>query len=703
MRWSATAWLALAFAFALGASAESVKPGTSLYTNSVTYCAEAKAVLVDDFDIAYWKENNSVTFSFAFASVEPNLNVRANLFLNAYGMVIFNETINICDLVSGVLCPLPMINFTGYGTYPLPESIQEQVPGIAWSVPNLEAYARVELWNQATNETAACLQATLSNGWSTKYKGVMWGTGMFTLVAVLAMLVHSLFLNSPSPVIYRWFDILFLYQSTAASGLLHLNYPLAYSNFVQNFRWSLGLFFSESMQRSISRMRNKTGGHMDDTAYSASQYINRKLSPYNILTAVNVTDPVSTPEKFRTFITDYSADYAQKHVKRIQIPSTVSQNASNDLTTGIPVYVNTAGIPQANAYDTIFFFFLAVLGMVLVVHALLGLFTLFLKCGTSNRKGRSWSDRFQRSWFDQLMANLLRLALAFALPISIFAFYQFILGRRDSGLSIFFAVLGLIVVFVPLIAAFVWQILKRRNPESGVSKRYTDFHVFHSIGAALYRQYNERNHLFWFIPILFASVLRAAFIGFGQRSGWAQVIGSLVAEFIVFIALLVRRPHKTRGSDWLSPILSFFRLALAGLMVCFLESIKLKAIPRTIVGIVCIALVGIPTVILLLSLIWNIGYGWLWRRNTERTVDGADLEHRLSRGDYRDDASQVGFQEDPKLNGGAPVERFHTPHSHDGASTTVDYTDKTPNEAHIKPVEFNEKASPTEQRPPVLH
>lgn len=594
----------------------------------------------------------------------------------------------------------------GYGTYPLPKNIEEKVPGIAWNVPNLEAYARVELWNQATNETAACLQATLSNGWSTKYKGVMIGTGMLTLAAVVAMLVHSLFLNSPSPVIYRWFDILFLYQSTAASGLLHLNYPLAYSNFVQNFRWSLGLFFSESMQRSISKMRNKTGGHMDDTAYSSSQYINRKLSPYNILAAVNITDPVSTPEKFKIFMAEHSADYALKHAKRVQIPSTVSQNAANDLTTGIPVYVNTAGIPQANAYDTIFFFLLAVIAMVLALHAVLGLFTLILKCATSNRKGHSWSDRFQRSWFDQLMANLLRVALAFALPIAIFAFYQFVLGRRDSGLSIFFAVLGIIVIFGPLLAAFVWQILKRRNPESGISKRYTDFHVFHSIGAALYRQYNERNHLFWFIPILFASVLRAMFIGFGQRSGWAQVIGSLVAEFIVFVSLLIRRPHKTRGSDWLSPILSFFRLALAGLMVCFLESIKLKAIPRTVVGIVCIALVGIPTVILLLSLIWNIGYGWLWRRNTDRVVDGADVEHRLSRGDYRDDASQVGFQEDPKLNGDSPAERTHTSHSHDETSshtqsTTVDYTnDKTPLESHA---EFNEKASPTQQRPPVLH
>lgn len=88
-------------------------PGEALYTNAVTYCAEAKAVLVDEFDIAYWKANNSVTFSFSFASIESNLNVSASLFLNAYGITMFNQTINICELVAGLLCPLPQVNFTG--------------------------------------------------------------------------------------------------------------------------------------------------------------------------------------------------------------------------------------------------------------------------------------------------------------------------------------------------------------------------------------------------------------------------------------------------------------------------------------------------------------------------------------------------------------------------------------------------------------
>ena len=45
--------------------------------------------------------------------MSDDLNVAVNLYANAYGRQIVNLTINLCDLLQGVLCPLPAINFTG--------------------------------------------------------------------------------------------------------------------------------------------------------------------------------------------------------------------------------------------------------------------------------------------------------------------------------------------------------------------------------------------------------------------------------------------------------------------------------------------------------------------------------------------------------------------------------------------------------------
>lgn len=84
-----------------------------LYTNSVTYCAEARAVVVEAFDIAYHQHNQSLTFSFSLASVEDDLNVAANIYVNAYGRQIINETLDLCSFLQGVICPLPQVNFTG--------------------------------------------------------------------------------------------------------------------------------------------------------------------------------------------------------------------------------------------------------------------------------------------------------------------------------------------------------------------------------------------------------------------------------------------------------------------------------------------------------------------------------------------------------------------------------------------------------------
>lgn len=610
-------------------------PGEALYTNAVMYCAEAKAVLVDEFDIAYWKANNSVTFAFSFASIEPNLNVSASLYLNAYGMAIFDQEINLCDLVSGLLCPLPQINFTGFGTYPMPDGIQSQIPGLAWTVPNLEAYARVELINVANGEVAACLQATLSNGWSTQYKGVKWGTGMFTLASGVVGIAHAALVNSISPAIYRWYDVLTLFQTAAAAGLMHLNYPLVFSNFAQNFHWSLGLFYHKPMQSMITSMRNHTGGKMPGDAYAEVQYINRRQSPYNMMFAadggVDLTNVLDDPTSMSSFISTlktehpYTADTLMDTlVKREKIPSSIDQAYMSNTTTGIPVYTNSMGITQANAYPTVFFFFLAFLAIFIAFHIVFGVIVWVFSRGRKIR----WATRLRDTWWDFCAANGLRSCLVFFFPIFIFGFYQWQIGRKDSGLSIFLAVLGILLVAAPLLTVFVLSVIRARRlrTEAHISPLYTDYHFYHAVGDATYRQYRQKYHFWWFAPVLLGMIAKAGFIGFGQANAWAQVVGCVVVEGLTLIAQLAFRPHKDKKGDWLGAFLTLIRMIIFGLLIAFIEDMKVKPIPRTVIGIVEIAVVGIPTVLLLFGLIFNAFYGLLWRRKKGRVEDGTALQ-----------------------------------------------------------------------------
>jgi hypothetical protein len=196
--------------------------------------------------------------------------------------------------------------------------------------------------------------------------------------------------------------------------------------------------------------------------------------------------------------------------------------------------------------------------------------------------------------------------LIWFLPIWIFAFWQFNIG--DSRLAIFFAVFGILLTLAPLATVFILSVLYHRQSSStapGISPLYTSYRYFHSIGT-LYRPYRQKYHFFWFVLIL-AMIARAGFISFGNDQAWAQVIGNVVIEGLVLLALLFLRPHKDRKGDWLAVFLSLMRLIAFGLLIAFIPSMGVKAIPRTVIGLVLVVVFGIPTILLLLGLIWNAG------------------------------------------------------------------------------------------------
>jgi hypothetical protein len=298
------------------------------------------------------------------------------------------------------------------------------------------------------------------------------------------------------------------------------------------------------------------------------------------------------------------------------------------LADGIPPYTSSVGVPVANAMTTLFFMMLIVIAVTIALHVII-LIAAFISDRSINAP--NWGGRLKGRFGGFIAGNALRLCLLFFLPVWIFGFYQFRIG--DSKLAIFWGAFSLALTFLPLVAVLIVTVIRGRriSPTApGVSPLYTSYRSFHSMGV-LYRQYRQRFHFFWFIIIL-ALIARAGFIAFANENGWAAVIGNMVVELIIFVALIACRPHKDRKGDWLAPILSFFRLAAFGLCIAFIPSVSIKPIPRTIIGFVVIVMFGLPTVLLFFGLIFNAGYGYLWRRHTHRIEDGLEVE-RFSAGD----------------------------------------------------------------------
>jgi MFS family permease len=141
--------------------------------------------------------------------------------------------------------------------------------------------------------------------------------------------------------------------------------------------------------------------------------------------------------------------------------------------------------------------------------------------------------------------------MIFLLPILIFAFFQFTIGRSDSWLSIFLAAVAVAFTCLPLIIVFILSLRRaKRDYEDAIAVNplYTRARWYGSVGM-IYRQYRQKYHFWWFAPMAIATFAQAAFVGFGRNNRWAQVIGLMVVEFIDWIPPTQRSQRGLAGTD----------------------------------------------------------------------------------------------------------------------------------------------------------
>lgn len=333
----------------------------------------------------------------------------ANLFVNVYGMHPFNLTLDLCSLAHGALCPLPMYNFIGEDSIPLSRylNISEYVPAIAYKVPDLEAFVQLTLVEIGTGDVKACVQATLSNGWTTHEPGVEWATGAVAFLALASALWQSRKPDSVAP--YRLLDIMYLFQAIAASGLLNLNYPIVYRSFTFNFRWALGFFPGPSFQTAFNDMRNHTGGHLDDATGNALALSNRKSSPYNALANTSAVRIASFAEGAIFSLSEDVPDRPHFNNALVLAAADVQTvTSANTIKQGIPIWLTTIGIPAENAFLNVFFVTLILFGAVSVIVAVTYLVLRLLRkagLGIPEHYTPARSDQvaFVKSWLLRLV------------------------------------------------------------------------------------------------------------------------------------------------------------------------------------------------------------------------------------------------------------------------------------------------------------
>lgn len=533
----------------------------------------------------------------------------------------YNLSIDLCGLLQGALCPLPTYNFTGADSITLPPAIDVShfLPGIAYKIPDLEAFIQLTLTEVGTGKVRACVQSTVSNGWSARQTGAEWATGGVAFLALASAVFYSYFRpDSLAPA--RFLDVIYLFQSVAASALLGLNYPSVYQAYAANFAWAFGLFSqsgSSSIQNSIDNMRRLTGGTVDpsNSGDSAISLVNRKLSPYN-----NWVIPDSLFARFaalpqldlKTFLaSNGTLPGGLSRTPQVLVGgpdiATITRGSSNTLQAGIPIYVSLLGVSTDNAFMSVFF---TVLILTAIVLFLLGAAWLLLRALPART---SWGKRRAQTLNDALAhyssfarAWLFRTALVCVVPILIFSFYQWTLG--DSWLAdllaVFLVLYVLLAVGIPILLilrpASVSRYLRTREIEDTAQ----------SPSLMPFTSPLRPERLYFVIALAVAILVKTLVVAFGEKHGMVQAIIILVTEVLLFGVLLVMKPYRTRGADWLAGTLAVVRIVCTGLTIAFSISLGLAAIPRVAIGIVAAVIWSLAVVLMFFNVLVNLG---TWR------------------------------------------------------------------------------------------
>ena len=102
----------LALSLSLLPSIQALGAATTLTTTQSQYCSPPNDIFVNAFSATYHKANSSIVFYLSLDTTQSSAEVTARATVDAYGMQLIDQEIDLCQLLGGVLCPLPSLNLS---------------------------------------------------------------------------------------------------------------------------------------------------------------------------------------------------------------------------------------------------------------------------------------------------------------------------------------------------------------------------------------------------------------------------------------------------------------------------------------------------------------------------------------------------------------------------------------------------------------
>lgn len=581
----------------LPASAEHV-----LRSSSLAACQENSGFTASLFDVVFTPDNATASINMiATSSIEGH--VLFDIVVLAYGLQIIRTTVDPCKIGLGGMCPMTsgkMNNPFIIGGGQIPQSAISQIPGIAYTFPDLDATARIYI-NMTSGDlagtTIACLEAEISNGKTVDLVGVKWATAAVIALAIFSSaLVHGLgFVNAASHIAANSLALFSYFQAQAMLGLCSVPLPPVAMAWTQDFQWTMGIIRVSFMQTALTWYQRATGGTASvifDTLHTVSVQIQKRSLP--------LLEPAAE-------VVRRSVGEVAEHASNIAKRSYIMTSYGSYVVYGIQRVGFRARIETTNLFLTslTFFYFLALFTTVGVILFKLGC-ELAIKMNLV--KGETFSE-FRNGWLTSLKGILFRLTLVCFPQLAVFCLWEFTPIARDSPAAVAMAVFFFFGSLATLgFAAYKVIRMARRSVALHRNPAYILFSDPRALNkwGFLYVQYRASAYYF-IVPTIVYILVKGMFVALAQESGTVQAVALIIIEAAALITVSVLRPFMDKSTNSFNIAICAINFVNAIFLFIFTDVFGLPGLVIGVVGVVLWIANAAFALILLLMLIITTG------------------------------------------------------------------------------------------------
>ncbi|KAF2877868.1 hypothetical protein BDV95DRAFT_478502 [Massariosphaeria phaeospora] len=563
-----------------------------LKTNGYSSCQDNADIKVNKLNLEFDRSIKKIKFDVSGSS-EREQKVMATLVVMAYGKEVYKNEFNPCDGPTNMpqLCPVPVGNFSASGQQDIPAEYISKIPSIAFSIPDLDSQATMQLKAVDGGRQLACIQSSVENGNTLTVPGVSYVAagiaGAALMVSGLSALASAGHAGS-APASPTFPEVITWFQSMALNGMMSVKYPGVYTSFSKNFAFSTGLVQWEGMQRSIDSFRNKTGGNL--TANSVE-----------FLKKVTL---ISTDDKGNA---KRSLDTVLLWTRDVSVNVNGTEGKSEEETkiqvavTGVKRYAEELTIPNGNTFMTILLIFAIVIAAVTVGILLFkviletwALFGSFPKRLTSFRKQYWWT-------LAKTITNLILLLYGIWV---LYCVYQFKNGDSWAAKTLAGVTLG---AFTAILVFFTWKIWSiahnYKKMEGDTSALYDNKEVWRKY-SIFYDNY-KKNYWWIFVPAIVYMFAKGCVIAGADGHGLVQTAGQLIVEAVLLALLVWARPFTLKSGNWINIVIQVVRVLSAVCILVFVEELGVAQTTKTVTGMVLVVMQAVLTGVLAILIAVN--------------------------------------------------------------------------------------------------